>query len=75
MLRNNYYEYFKAVKADSKYLDVISSSVTFYDLCTAVDRMYRILDQELDSATAYVRKLEQKNNEVLEMLKSLNHSK
>ena len=75
VLRHNYYEYFKAVKADSKYLDVISSSETLYDLCSAVDRMYRILDQEIDSATRYERTLEHKNNEVLEMLKSLTPSK
>lgn len=75
VLKLNYLEFFKAVNVDSKYLEVINSCETFYDLCTAVDRMYRILDQEIDSATAYLRKLEQKNNEVLEMRKSLNRSK
>lgn len=75
VLKNNYLEYFKAVKVDDEYLAVISHSDNFNDLCTVVDRIYRAIDQELDALNDYERLLEQKNNEVLEMLKSLNCNK
>ena len=72
VLKNNYLQYFKAVKVDDEYLAIISHSDNFNDLCTAVDRIYRAIDQELDALNDYECQLEQKNNEVLEMLKSLN---
>ena len=72
VLKNNYLEYFKAVKVDNEYLAVISHSDNFNDLCTAVERIYRVIDIELDALTDYERQLEQKNNEVIQMLKSLN---
>lgn len=72
VLKNNYLEYFKAVKVDNEYISIISHSNNFNDLCTAVDRIYRVIDQELDALIDYERQLVQKNNEVVQMLKSLN---
>ena len=71
VLKNNYLEYFKAVKVDDEYLSIISHSDNFNDLCTVVDRICRVIDIELDALNDYERQLEQKNNEVLKMLNSL----